>query len=86
VAGLLLLGSCAKEEIASPCGQESDVVNTDKSMDQVPGNDLEGARDIEGSTLRSFDLDGDGIPDDDDGISDDGDDEGDSERNRKVKN
>jgi len=85
LSGLLLLGSCSKEELVSPCGQEQEAVNTEKSMEQGLGNDMEGARDIEGTTLRSIDLDGDGIPDDD-GISDDGDDEGDSERNRKVKN
>ena|SRR6186713_237980 len=85
LVGVLLMGSCAKEELASPCGQETESVNTDRSMDQVPANDMEGTRTIEGVTLRSVDLDGDGIPDED-GISDDGNDEGDSERNRKVKN
>jgi hypothetical protein len=83
--GVLLFGSCTKEELVSPCGQEEESVNTEKSMGQTSGDEVEGARNIEGTTLRSLDLDGDGLPDDD-GISDDGDDEGDSERNRKVKN
>lgn len=86
LVGALLLASCSKEDIASPCDQgSSDAVNTERSMGQTQADELEGTRTLDGATLRSMDLDGDGLPDDD-GISDDGDDAGDSERNRKVRN
>ncbi len=82
----LLLGavlvSCSKEELVGPA------VGTTRATDEHPVGtmeDMNALRGTDGTLLRAVDLDGDGTPDEQ-GISDDGNDDGDSERNRKVKN
>jgi hypothetical protein len=82
---LVVLGSCSKEELTGPCGTDQEATGDVKVLTTGTVNDMDQGRSLEGASLRGMELDGDGQPDDD-GISDDGNDEGDSERNRKVKN
>jgi hypothetical protein len=81
---LIALSSCGKEELTGPCGTDQETNGDAKVLITGTVDDMDQGRSLEGSTLRGMELDGDGLPDD--GISDDGNDEGDSERNRKVKN
>lgn len=81
---LVVLSSCSKEELTGPCGADQDANGDAKVLITGAVDDMDQGRSLAGTSLRGMELDGDGLPDD--GISDDGNDEGDSERNRKVKN
>jgi hypothetical protein len=82
---LVLLISCSKEELTGPCGAEQEATGDVKVLTTGPVGEVDQDRSVQGTGHRGMELDGDGLPDED-GISDDGNDEGDSERNRKVKN
>jgi hypothetical protein len=82
---LVLLFSCSKEDVTGPCGADQEANGGVKVLTTGPVGEVDPGRTVQGTGHRGMELDGDGLPDDD-GISDDGNDEGDSERNRKVKN
>lgn len=78
---MLLASACSREEVCEPADEPA---GTDRSVGQDSNDLLDKSERPAGTTLRDGEFDQGGSPEDD-GISDDGNDEGDSERNKKIK-